>query len=207
MKTKTVLIFNLILSAALLTAGLLLAPQFPEQMATHWGANGEVNDYGSQFIGIWLLPLMVAGLTLLLIGLPMIDPKRANIEKFRPFYNIFILLFGIYMMYIHTLTLAWNLGYSFNFNTYILPAFGIFTIFLGRWSAVHARTILLASAPPGHCRMNVFGMKPIVAAALHSQSAVSLRSADCCCSGFLAADNTFARRFSLRGCPVIFPLS
>ena len=132
MKTKTVLIINLILSAALLTAGLLLAPRFPEQMATHWGANGEVDGYGSQFIGIWLLPIMVAGVTLLLIGLPKIDPRRANIEKFRPFYNVFILLFGIYMMYIYTLTLAANLGFDFNFNTYILPAVGIFTIFLGQ---------------------------------------------------------------------------
>lgn len=132
MKSKTVLIVNLILSAALLMAGLLLEPRFPEQMAVHWGADGNVNGYGSHFIGIWLLPLMVAGLTLLLMGLPYIDPKRKNIEQFRPFYNLFIFLFAIYMLYIHVLTLVWNLGYTFNFNTFIIPSFGFFTILIGQ---------------------------------------------------------------------------
>lgn len=132
MKTKTVLIVNLILAVTFLVIGLILQPRFPQEMATHWGSNGQVDGYGSQFVGIWLMPLTVAGLTLLLLGVPLIDPKRANIEKFRTFYNLFVLLFAIYMLYIHALTLAWNLGYTFNFNTYILPAFGVFFIFLGQ---------------------------------------------------------------------------
>lgn len=132
MKSKTVLFINSLLAGVFLIVGLILQPRFPEQMATHWGSNGRVDGYGSQFIGIWLLPLMVAGITLLLIGLPKIDPKQANIEKFRPFYNLFVLFFGIYMLYIHSLTLAWNLGYVFNFNAYIIPALGVFTILLGQ---------------------------------------------------------------------------
>ncbi len=132
MKTKTVLIINLFLAAAMAAIGVILQPRFPELMATHWGSAGEVNGYGSHFVGIWLMPLMVAGLTLLLVFIPLIDPKRVNIEKFRGSYNLFILLFGFYMLYIHLLTLLWNLGWHFNFTTYMLPAFGIFEIFLGQ---------------------------------------------------------------------------
>jgi len=91
-----------------------------------------VDGYMSRFWGVFLLPLITIGLTLLFFAIPSIDPLKANIAGFRLFYNAFIVIFLVYMLYVHGLTLAWNLGHTnFNFTTAMLPAMGLLFIFMG----------------------------------------------------------------------------
>jgi len=132
MKSKSIVVINFLLSLLVLGFGLIMKPRLPQPMAVHWGANGVADGYGSTFTGIWLLPIMVVGLTLLLLVIPSIDPLKENIRKFSGDYNLFILMFAIFMLYMQMLTLAYNLGWILNLNTYILPAFGIFMIFVGQ---------------------------------------------------------------------------
>lgn len=40
MKTKWAIIVSVCLAVTVLGLGLVLEPQFPEQMATHWGTGG-----------------------------------------------------------------------------------------------------------------------------------------------------------------------
>ena len=105
MKTKTVLIWSIVISLAVLALGLILSPQFPDQMAIHWNELGEPDGYGSQFMGLWFLPILTIGLALLTLGIPQIDPLKKNIEKFKKEYNTFILLFVVFFAYMHVLTL------------------------------------------------------------------------------------------------------
>lgn len=131
MKTKWTIILTLLLAAAVLALGLILEPQFPAQMATHWGSNGAVNGYGSHFIGIWLIPLMLVGLNGLFLLIPNIDPLKKNIAKFRKVYNGFLLVINVFMVYVQVLTLIWNTGNHFNMTTYMLPALGLFIFYAG----------------------------------------------------------------------------
>ena len=132
MSNRTTLILGGILLGLSFLVGLLVYPQLPDPAASHWGANGEVNGYISAFWAAFLMPLMTAGLFLLLMAIPNIDPLKANIAQFRGIYNTFIVLFLIYMLYIYALTMAWNLGYdNFDMGMAIMPAIGVFFIFLG----------------------------------------------------------------------------
>jgi len=131
MKTKQVLIWLLILCVAVVVVGLALSPQFPEQMAVHWNEKGEADGYGSRFMGIWFLPLITIGLSLLLVGIPQIDPLKKNIEKFRSEYNLFILLFVVFFVYLQVITLLFNLGWQFNLLALLTPAFGGFFYYIG----------------------------------------------------------------------------
>jgi uncharacterized membrane protein len=100
-------------------------------LATHWNAAGEVDGYGSTFMGLYFLPILTMGISLLLVFLPGIDPMKANIETFRSDYNRFILVFAGFMYYIYSLSLAWNLGWHFSMNAAIAPAFGLFFVLTG----------------------------------------------------------------------------
>lgn len=131
MKTKWVAIISILLAVAVLGLGLILEPQFPEEMATHWGIGGQADDYGSHFVGIWLIPIVVISFTGLMLLIPIIDPLRKNIAKFRNEYNVFVLLFGVFFVYIQILTLIWNLGKYFNMGAYIMPAVGVFIFYAG----------------------------------------------------------------------------
>jgi uncharacterized membrane protein len=125
MSTKTSLTISFVLIAIATAIGLILSPQFPDPMPSHWNAAGEIDGYMPKFWGIWLMPLMTLGITLILAFVPSIDPLKANIEKFRSFYNFFIVGFVIYMMYIYALTLAAAIGISFNMSYMMLPAIGL----------------------------------------------------------------------------------
>lgn len=129
MTTKTSLTISFVLIGVATLAGLLLSSQLPDPMPSHWNAAGEVDGYTSKFLGIWLLPLMTLGITLLLAAVPAIDPLRANIAQFRELYNAFIIGFVAYMLYVYALTLVAALGYQFNMTYMLLPVVGL--LFIG----------------------------------------------------------------------------
>jgi uncharacterized membrane protein len=131
MSTKLTTILVLLLIAVAVVAGIALWDQLPGQMASHWNANDQVDGYISKFWGVWMMPLVTLGMFGLFLLVPAIDPLKANIAKFRGVFNLFILLIAAFMLYVHGLTLAWNLGYEFRMSAAMLPFLGILFIFVG----------------------------------------------------------------------------
>jgi len=132
MTTRTTTIIVLLMIVAATIAGLLLWNKLPEQMASHWDINDQVNDYMSKFWGVFMMPLITLGMFALFLVIPSIDPLKANIAQFREAFNLFIVLIVAFMLYIHALTLAWSLGYTnFKISTSMLPAMGLLFIFVG----------------------------------------------------------------------------
>jgi uncharacterized membrane protein len=111
--------------------GILLYPQMPDRMASHWGAGGEVDGYMSKFWGLFLMPIIVTIMVLLFIFLPKIDPLKKNMEKFRPYYEGFILIMVVFLTYIYGLTIAWNMNYRFDMTLMIVPAMSILFYYCG----------------------------------------------------------------------------
>ena len=78
-----------------------------------------------------MLPLISLGLLALFLAIPKIDPLRKNIQSFRNYFDNFILLIFAFLLYIHAITLWWNLGYRFNFVAAIVPALGLLFYYVG----------------------------------------------------------------------------
>ena len=132
MSTRTTIIIVLIMIAAGTLAGLLLWNRLPDQMASHWNINDQVDGYMPKFWGVFLLPLITLGIFVLLLVVPSMDPLKANIAQFREAFNLFIVLMVAFMLYIYGLSLAWSLGYtSFRMSGAMLPAIGLLFIFIG----------------------------------------------------------------------------
>ena len=129
MKATTIAILGIIAISFLI--GIYLYPQMPERMASHWGAQGEVNGYASRFVGLFLMPLISVFIFLLLMAVPKIDPFKKNIEKFKNYYEGFILFIILFLFYIYALSLAWNLDYRFNMTTMMTPALGLLFYYTG----------------------------------------------------------------------------
>ncbi|MDP1544740.1 MAG: SdpI family protein [Anaerolineales bacterium] len=131
MTTKLTSIIVLILIGAAVIVGALFWNQLPEQMASHWNANDEVDSYLPKFWGVWMMPLVTLGMFALFLVIPSIDPLKANIAQFRGVFNLFILFITAFMLYMHGLTLAWSLGYEFRMSAAMLPFMGILFVFVG----------------------------------------------------------------------------
>jgi len=132
MSTKLTTLLVLFMITAAVIIGLLLWNQLPEQMASHWNINDQVDGYMPKFWGVFLMPLIILGMLILLIFVPGIDPLKANIAEFRGAFNLFIVLISTFMLYMHGLTLAWSLGYQqFKMSQAMLPFLGVVFIFIG----------------------------------------------------------------------------
>ena len=132
MSTRTTIIVVLLMIIAATFAGLLLWNRLPEQMASHWNINDQVDGFMPRFWGVFMLPLISLGTFLLFLVIPNIDPLKANIAQFRNAFNLFITLITGFMLYIYTLTLLWSLGYTtFGMSRAMLPAMGLLFIFIG----------------------------------------------------------------------------
>ena len=127
---KTIIIaIGIILMSFLV--GIFLYPSMPEIMASHWNAQGEVNGYLSKFWGLFLMPLISLGLFFLFLVIPKIDPLKANIEKFRKYFDGFIILTFGFLFYVYLLTIFWNLGIKFSMGQLLIPALAILFYYCG----------------------------------------------------------------------------
>ena len=132
MTTKTTTIITLVLIGLAALAGVALWNQLPDQMASHWNANDEVDGTMPKFWGVFLMPLITLGMLVLFLILPGVDPLKANIAQFRESFNLFILVIVAFMLYVHGLTLAWSLGYQdFKMSAAMLPFMGVLFIAVG----------------------------------------------------------------------------
>lgn len=112
-------------------AGICFYAWMPEKMATHWNAEGQVDGHMSKFWGLFLVPFVLAGLALLFFIIPRIDPLKANIEKFRKYYEGFIALFFIFMLSIHFQIILWNLGIRISPNVILPIGLGLLFFYIG----------------------------------------------------------------------------
>lgn len=124
-------LFMLVIIIACFVIGIYLYPKMPEQMASHWNAQGKVDGYMSRFWGVFLMPFVFVGLALLFIAIPRIDPLKNNIEKFRKYYDGFIILFFIFMLLVYFQTILWNLGIEISPNLAFPILMGFLFFYIG----------------------------------------------------------------------------
>lgn len=132
MSTKTTTTISIIMIVIAIIAGSMLWNQLPDQMASHWNVNDQVDGTMPKFWGVFMMPLIALGMMALFLIIPNIDPLKANIAKFREYFNIFIALIIAFMLYVHGLTLSWSLGNTnFKMSTAMLPFMGVLFIAIG----------------------------------------------------------------------------
>ncbi|KZN24084.1 hypothetical protein A4G99_06385 [Haladaptatus sp. R4] len=131
MKGRKSYLVALALVAVSFALGVYYYPRMPDQIASHWNASGNADGTMPKLWGLFLIPTMTAGLLVLFAAIPRIDPLRENIAEFRRYYDLFIVLFVAFMLYMQALIVLWNLGYRFDFTMVLSPAIGVLYYFIG----------------------------------------------------------------------------
>lgn len=106
-------------------------PQMPDTIASHWNAQGEANGYMSKFWGLFLMPMVSSGLLFLLVFIPKLDPLKANIAKFRKHFDFFIILMSLFLLYVHILSILWNIDVKLNMTVFLIPAMSVLFFYIG----------------------------------------------------------------------------
>ncbi|AKB60858.1 SdpI family protein [Methanosarcina mazei] len=129
MRKVTAAITGLVLLSFILS--IYFYPQVPDQMATHWDSQGEVNGYMSKFWGSFFMPLLITGLVILFLVIPKIDPRKENIEMFRKHYEGFRLILILFLVMVHLHILLWNTGTQISPNAVIPLGIGLLFYYAG----------------------------------------------------------------------------
>lgn len=103
--TRIYVILCIVLTVATLAASLILYPQLPEKIPTHWNIQGQIDAYGPKQWAAFMVPAMMAGLLLLFWAIPYLSPKHFEVDSFRSTYWFIILVVTVMMAFVHGLTL------------------------------------------------------------------------------------------------------
>jgi len=128
---KISIAFPLILIIASFLIAICFYPIFPDQIATHWSFNNQVNGYSSKAFGLFFMPILSVFLFLLFINLPKIGPYKKNFDQFKNYFQNFINLTFAFLFYVYLITIIWNLGFNFNLIQVLSPGFAVLFYYAG----------------------------------------------------------------------------
>jgi len=131
MDSKGKMLASLLLIVLPVILGFLTYTQLPDQMAIHWGINGEANGTADKLSGLLIVPIISVFLLALFAFIPRIDPLKKNYASFRKYYDSFVIVMIGFLSYIQLLVLFWNLSVPFNFTRMMAFGFGAMFYYLG----------------------------------------------------------------------------
>jgi uncharacterized membrane protein len=126
--------------SAVVVAGMVLLSgwawlQLPAdaQVPIHWGPDGQVNGYADKTTGLFLVPLITVGVAALMWIIPVIEPRRTNIERSaKPYAAIWIGVIGL-LAAIDVVVVAAALGAQFDTTLVVFVAVGLLFIVIGNY--------------------------------------------------------------------------
>jgi uncharacterized membrane protein len=135
MHRRDLLVFSALVIGAMTLLGIWAWFQLPAdaQIPIHWGLDGQPNGYAPKAVGLFLLPLITAGVAAIFWLIPVIEPRRANIEKSgKPYAAIWV---GVVLLLaaVDLATTAAALGATFDITLVVLVATGVLFMVIGNY--------------------------------------------------------------------------
>lgn len=126
----TQFVVRAVLVAAMFVAGAVVYPYLPDSIPTHWGFEGEPNQWSPKTWGAWIIPLMSLAFLVLFPLLPKLDPKKANYEQFKKPWGVIQTSLIAMMAYMFAVTMSVTLYPQYNALVGRFVVFGIGVLFV-----------------------------------------------------------------------------
>lgn len=119
--------------AVALAVTLFTYHALPENMAVHWGIDGQADGFAPKWIASLMVPLLMVAMILMLHLLPKIDPNRKNYEQFQGAYNMISAGIVSLLFVLHLVVILQGLGYSIPIPTLMTFLVGALFILIGNY--------------------------------------------------------------------------
>jgi len=128
-KLKKTEIIILILTIIYLIIAAIIYPQLPEQIATHWNAEGIADDFSPKLFGVLIMPFFFVFVLVIYSLFSRTEYfKQKEIGKQ---LSTTITMSILFLFFISILSLIYNVGIKFNMSYFMIPATSILLIALG----------------------------------------------------------------------------
>ncbi len=112
--------------------GWIMIPE-GEKMPVHWDIDGEPDRYGSKFEGLFLIPLILLGVSILFVFIPYLEPRQLHLVHSHKAYLIICLSIMAFMTLIHITVVINGVGYALNVSTIVITCIGLLMIVIGNY--------------------------------------------------------------------------
>jgi len=135
MNRRGLVIFSSVIVGALLVLSAWAWIQLPAdaQVPIHWGADGQVDGYASKTVGLFLLPLVTAGVAALFWVIPVIEPRRANIARSGKAYAAIWVSVVLMLAAVDVVAIAAAMGAEPDMSLIVFVATGALFIVIGNY--------------------------------------------------------------------------
>ncbi|MEM7531039.1 MAG: SdpI family protein [Chloroflexota bacterium] len=103
------------------------------EVCTHWNAAGICDDYGSKFVSILLMPIIVAGVAALLAWVPRFDPRAAHLAQSGKAYTAVWVGILLFFLAVYVTLMLNVLGYADNVGAMIPLLIGLLFMVIGNY--------------------------------------------------------------------------
>ena len=131
MTNKKLRILTSIVCLIPIVIGLMFYSKMPEQVAIHWGFDGNPDGYASKAVAIVILPSSLFVMNLLLPFLLKMDPKYENISE--KTVNLLLWILPVVSLMASGLTISSALGKEVNVNVFAPLVVGIMFTVIGNY--------------------------------------------------------------------------
>lgn len=122
---------GMLLIAAALIATIVLYPQLPARVPTHWGIDNRPNGYSPKWALFLLGPVLMAGILALFRFLPWLSPKHWDVDSFQATYLQVMLISISLLAYLYAAILWAGITGSANVGRAILGGVCLLLALLG----------------------------------------------------------------------------
>ena len=129
--SKKMLILTTLVCLLPIVAGVILYPQLPERIATHWGFDNEPNGWSSKAFAVFGLPGLMVALNLILPLALKADPKNQNMSPV--LFNICLWIMPVVSVLCSAMTLGYALGCEVNIARVIPIFIGVVFLAIGNY--------------------------------------------------------------------------
>ena len=100
-------------------------------MCVHWNAAGACDGYGGRFEGLFLMPIIVAGVVGLFAAIPYIEPRRNHILQSARAYVAVWMVMLLYFLALHIILTLSVLGHKVAIGTFVPFIVGLMFVVIG----------------------------------------------------------------------------
>jgi uncharacterized membrane protein len=135
LKTRPYLVTTALVVLGMLAVSGWAWPQIPDgaQIPIHWGIDGQPNGWAAKWQGLLLMPVLTAGIGLLLAFAPRFDPRAGNIQRSATAYWAIAFAALLLMAVIHVAAVLAATGRAVNIGLVVSLAVGCLFIVVGNF--------------------------------------------------------------------------
>ena len=128
---KKTLIITLVITLLPMIIGLVLWDKLPDQVATHFGANGEANGWSSKLFAVVGLPLFIGAAQFLSVFATLSDPKKKKIDP--KMLKLVFWICPIVSWFGAIATYGYALGWNLNMERLVFILLGAIFVAVGNY--------------------------------------------------------------------------